>query len=425
VKVFVETGINRRGLWLSHEELKMLAVLADMRMMSSKQMYQFLYPKKRYTYIGFLNRLKKYEKSKIILSYDLTIGQAGFRYRYHRVSQKGIDLLKEHHYLPQNWEPKPFRKYVSRKWLDHALAAREATTILLSKLWENHRLFQVEDTLLDEEEYPLVEGEERIIPDCIIKLEDRNVYIELDTGSEHFPMIVDKVRKYDILSNKTKDKRHTLYFVVLDASFQSIIQYAGDRQRRIANMKQAILRAWSPQNSNLDIVVLSLTRLYEQGYHFIKEEFANEKNSYWQQVRFIAQLLIKKHPDGQILQTKNLPYLLGDKLPLADFCFEKTNEFGKKERWWIVHTREGDMNNLGRALELHEWIQRYGVQNEDYVVLVYQQKKEMEHDVIGGSYPQLLCASIEEWLQNIALEEPLMLYESTSPFKWEEKEYEI
>lgn len=425
VKVFVETGINRRGLWLSQEELKMLAVLADMRMMSSKQLYQFLYPKKHYTYNGFLNRLKKYEKCKIILSYDLTIGQAGFRYRYHRISQRGIDLLKEHDYLPNNWEPKPFRKYVSRKWLDHALATREATTILLSKLWEHHRLFQIEDTLLNEGETYLGEGEERLIPDFIIKLEDRNVYIELDTGSEHFPTIVNKVRKYDKFSIKTKKKRHTLYFVILDASFQSIIQYAGDRQRRIANMKQAILQEWSPHNSNLDIVVLSLTRLYKQGYQFIKDNYASEKDIYRRQIDFLSQLLNMKHTDGRFLQSQHLPSPLSEKFSLADLCFERTKELEKKERWWVVQMREGDMNSLGRALELHEWIQRYGVQELDYVVLVYQRKEEMENDVVGGTYPQLLSASIEEWLQNIALEEPLMLYESTSPFKWEEKEYEI
>jgi hypothetical protein len=404
VKIFVETGTNRKGLCLTYEELKMLAVLADMRIMSSKQLYHFISTKKSYTYNSFLNRLKRYEKYKMILSYDLLIGQRGFRYRYHRVSQRCIGVLKQHGFLPEDWERPPYRKLTNRKSIDHALATREFTAVLLASLWKEHRPFQVDRTILtfDKED---AQGEETIIPDQAIELMDRYVYIELDTGTEPFPVIVEKVRKYSRLSEINTNKRHVLYFVVLDASFQSYIPYAENRQRRVSNMKHAILRGWTHHNSNLDIVVVSLSRACKGGKRFIQHDVTTPGQGLPQRLN---DLLMHHSTFAERVDMSSFSRKIREKGKLADDCLQILGE-----RWWIIYMKEGDVNRLGRAFELHDWLYRYGDREQDYVLLFYEGKEEREHDALGNAPPQLLAASFEEWQENILRGEPICAYRAT------------
>lgn len=86
--------------------------------------------------------------------------------------------------------------------------------------------------------YPDEHGNPIIIPDWFMKCNNSFINIEVDTGTENIPFLINKLKKYLEVAHDDPAKRYVVLFSVIDDSYHTISSYK-KRSVRVTNLKKA------------------------------------------------------------------------------------------------------------------------------------------------------------------------------------------
>jgi Replication-relaxation len=129
------------------------------------------------SYPGFWKKLSNFEEYGLIKSYKYKIGQNGTTIKYFRLKEKGYNLIKKIEDVPKHYESEDITD-IPKNNLDHHFGTKEVILKSLIALKEKNitgfRVVPSKNTRV----YPVV------IPDGVMQLDDKYIYIEFDSCSE-------------------------------------------------------------------------------------------------------------------------------------------------------------------------------------------------------------------------------------------------
>ncbi|MFD1032924.1 replication-relaxation family protein [Metaplanococcus flavidus] len=285
-KIIVK-GKGRSRIEITAREVWMLLYLENHHLMSTEQLFKY-YTKflmsSTHPY-AFKNRLRKFEEYKIVRSANFADGFHGDRFKYYTIGAAGVDLLMQKKKLAEDYNKNQIYHRLNKKNVLHFLFTQQVVLNVFTELRKRLSMPANKDKGLSlktmslspakfpyEIWIPKVSGSisrnnsgasharaaasmknsnyertsghyatlikpdwilERSFPESTVKTKVLN--IELDTGTEQWPQIEEKIWKYCTVAENNKDSVHALGFVLPDETFSMRTKY-GDRSKRIENM---------------------------------------------------------------------------------------------------------------------------------------------------------------------------------------------
>ncbi|MGE6755935.1 replication-relaxation family protein [Rossellomorea sp. NPDC071047] len=421
---------DRKGVILKDKETNLLHLVYKHRLLTTKQICMLVGATKGSSlYHSLTRRLRKFVKYNLLVRHEYDLGVKGVRFYYYRLGPKGYSVLVNIGLIPysESGDLEILRKVSYIRNLDHYLGTQE---VVINTLCSTDRTsiesYHPQEHLLLSDEFSETA---LVIPDWILKDENTFVYLELDTGTEGLPVIKDKVERYRDWANMNPLQQHFVVFVSLDDSFQSKKKY-GDKVRRIGNMKRSSMNIFNedPELENLEIFFLplrtastSINKMLSNTVPFNKEERVLEVEV---GMRLFSEL------------NSDFPYHLSE-IPLDEVYFENTNERHKVEKVYQVQNESGTLIETIGMIHLHEGhllsLERldasYHLINEqkmkrriDRLIAVYENQEELESDVLGEEYSNLLLGDNCSWEENLFTLP--VFYKQVSPYRLEVTTFE-
>ncbi|MGQ4667049.1 replication-relaxation family protein, partial [Metabacillus halosaccharovorans] len=205
-----------QGARLSDNDLNTLLFLANQRLLKTQQLYMYrkaLEPNTKEK--SFSEKIRRWRKDyQLIKDYEYTLGIDGFRYKYYRITRKGIDTLIQHGLLPSSWDDVQISKFSSITNIDHFLGTQE---VVIRAIVENISI-EIESLVPTQYVYTDIENPDLTLvkPDWILKLGNLHLNIEFDTGNENLSVIKDKVQRYIKYSKQNPNERHVVFLTIID-----------------------------------------------------------------------------------------------------------------------------------------------------------------------------------------------------------------
>lgn len=289
--VIIKKGKGRSRIEVKPSEVEMLIILERQHLLSTSQLFRYyteLCFGKSHAY-AFKNRMRKFEDFKLIKSAKFAEGFDGDRFKYYTLGSAGIELLQEKGHLPEDYNKSRMYSHLNKKNVQHFLMTQEVVlrTMLLAMTRLSMPVYKAKGLSLkmislSPAEHPYdrwVPKASRTLnrnnkgaayaraanytrssssksemgytstmikPDWIMKssFEDtvnkpRVINIELDTGTEQWPQIIDKIWRYCYVAEENNDTHHVVTFVMPDETYSLRKKY-GNRSQRLKNMKNSL-----------------------------------------------------------------------------------------------------------------------------------------------------------------------------------------
>lgn len=329
---FIMKGKGKSRIEVNVGELLMLNYLEKHHLLSTEQLfkcYTKIYLSEIHPY-AFKNRLRKFEEFKLVRSSNFAEGFDGERFKYYTIGTAGIDLLIKEKLLSDDYNKNRIYHRLNKKNVLHFLMTQEVVLGIKLVLEERQNMpvykdmnFSLKTKSLSPAEYtydiwiPKVSGtvsrnnkganharaaaymkssgsERRsghyvsiIKPDWIMKRsfidpneQSRILNIELDTGTEQWSQIEEKIWRYCIVAERNKDCKHAVVFVLPDETFSMRTKY-GDRSQRIKNMYMNLEKDTKlierMKEVNLDVGINSLKHIGRRAAIYLQPEYFEEE----------------------------------------------------------------------------------------------------------------------------------------------------
>ncbi|WP_186763940.1 replication-relaxation family protein [Planomicrobium sp. CPCC 101079] len=282
----LKKGKGRSRIEVKPSEVEMLIILERQHLLSTSQLFRYyteLCFGKSHSY-AFKNRMRKFEDFKLIKSAKFAEGFDGDRFKYYTLGSAGIELLQEKGHLSDDYNKNRMYSHLNKKNVQHFLMTQEVVLRImaagmarLSTSMHKTKGLSLKMISLSPAEHPYERWVPKasgtfnrnnkgaaharaasytrssssksemgftstmIKPDWIMKrtFEDTNntrvINIELDTGTEQWPQIIDKIWRYCYVAEENKDAFHVVAFVMPDETYSLRNKY-GDRSQRLQNM---------------------------------------------------------------------------------------------------------------------------------------------------------------------------------------------
>lgn len=419
----LETGINRKGVWIKDYEMEMLYLLYNQGLLTSKQLYSFVENIQGIHYNSFLKRLVRFAKAGLIVEHKYSLGQKGFYYKYYRIGTKGVQVLVDTEKISGKIKGNISR--LSRmKNINHYLATQEIVLHSLVEAFKNNLSLYS----LNPFDYPYLDEtteDHLIIPDWIVKNGEIVLNVELDTGSETNTVLVEKIRKYIQVAKNNPEQKHNVFIAVLDESYRSRFSY-GQRMKRVGNLKQSIATL-NIEVSNLEVFVVPFYRAKELFTNILFGRVPFGKN-----IRKVEAEIAVYSLD----MLESFPYTL-DKLDIQDYSNSinnrlqvdgiykvKRKDIGTPKIMAVIIMEEGDVASI-RKLRYHHQLLVDNKLNKpiDKILVIYPFTEAFEHDVLGSNYSQCLIGVTEMWSKELDGEPTFYLQKY--PYRREEYAFEL
>lgn len=289
--IILKKGKGRSRIEVKPSEVEMLIILERQHLLSTSQLFRYyteLCFGKSHSY-AFKNRMRKFEDFKLIKSAKFAEGFDGDRFKYYTLGSAGIELLQENGHLPDDYNKNRMYSHLNKKNVQHFLMTQEVVLRImaagmarLSMPTYKTKGLSLKMISLSPAEHPYDRWVPKasgtlsrnnkgaaharaanytrsssskremgytstmIKPDWIMKrsFEDtvnkpRVINIELDTGTEQWPQIIDKIWRYCYVAEENKDTHHLVTFVMPDETYSLRKKY-GNRSLRLQNMNNSL-----------------------------------------------------------------------------------------------------------------------------------------------------------------------------------------
>lgn len=289
--IIIKKGKGRSRIEVKPNEVEMLIILERQHLLSTSQLFRYyteLCFGKSHSY-AFKNRMRKFEDFKLIKSAKFAEGFDGDRFKYYTLGSAGIELLQEKGQLPDNYNKNRMYPLLNKKNVQHFLMTQEVVLRVMLRGMARLSMPRYEAKGLSLKMISLSPAEHpydrwvpkgngtfnrnnkgaaharaanytrssssksemgytstMIKPDWIMKRtfegtenKPRVVNIELDTGTEQWPQIIDKVWRYCYVAEENKDTNHVVVIVMPDETYSLRNKY-GDRSQRLQNMNNSL-----------------------------------------------------------------------------------------------------------------------------------------------------------------------------------------
>lgn len=399
---------RRQGARLSENDLKTLLFLCNQRLLKTQQLYMYrkaIEPNTKEN--SFSEKVRRWRKDyQLIKDHEYTLGIDGFRYKYYRITKKGVDTLIQHGLLSSSWDDVQISKFSDITNIDHFLGTQE---VVIRAIIDNISI-EIESLVPTQHVYSdkMNPDLKLVQPDWILKLGDLHLNIEFDTGNENLSVIKDKVQRYIIYCKQNPNERHVVFLTVIDESFRTRKNYGSVRNKRVGNMKNTLFYLNDLHIPNLTVYILPLQRV-----HYVLNNVIRGLQPYSERMKRIEPntvfTLLGEHNKYFEYTVKGLPlHSVYEKSNInqeyqADFAACISNKSGTvKENVLAVLTEEGNaqildkINNLSRlALE-----NRFDIPISKILVL-YKESHQRVNDILSIDTPNVLIGDIEELKKNI------------------------
>lgn len=289
--IIIKKGKGRSRIEVKPSEVEMLIILERQHLLSTSQLFRYyteLCLGKSHSY-AFKNRMRKFEDFKLIKSAKFAEGFDGDRFKYYTLGSAGIEILQEKGHLPDDYNKNRMYPLLNKKNVQHFLMTQEvvlrvmaAGMARLSMPAYKTKGLSLKMISLSPAEHPYDRWVSKrsgavnrnnkgvvharaanytrsfssksemgytstmIKPDWIMKRSfegtvnrPRVINIELDTGTEQWPQIIDKIWRYCYVAEENKDTIHVVTFVMPDETYSLRNKY-GNRSQRLKNMKNSL-----------------------------------------------------------------------------------------------------------------------------------------------------------------------------------------
>jgi hypothetical protein len=255
--IVINQGHNRKKLNLVLKDLVVFHCLLKEKLLTEKQLYKYytIVYEEETSYPGFWKKLVKFEEYELIKSYKYKVGQNGTTIKYFSLKQKGYDLLEAQGRIPEHYEnAKLFN--IPKSNLDHHFGTKQ---IILNILVAYEDLFPF---FHQPKAFPprLTRVFPATIPDGVIKLDEKTLFIEFDSGSETLGELKSKVVRYlnDAEENTEVERKEGLLITLLDNSIPNR-KGIEDRTNRIRNLTRTLTSLPQLLAKNIPIYILPLS----------------------------------------------------------------------------------------------------------------------------------------------------------------------
>lgn len=416
---------RRKGVILKDEEINLLHLIYKHRIVTSEQITYWLGIKNESQLNSLRRRLTKFTSYKLLArqKYPLLDGVC---YYYYRIGPQGIQVLIDNDYIKSEIDNdyKYILKTAQSINIDHQLATQQVV-IQVMKDMESYDIISSHpfDSLFLKEEK---DKKPFLVPDWLLKYRDRNVYVELDTGTESMTNIENKIERYKEWATTKQDELHYVFFVSLDDSFKSSKHY-GDKRRRIGNIKSKaseLLLDGSIQN--LDVFSVPLIRASANIERVLTKVSLYTKQEKQDRLKTGIDVLMDMNDSFtytfNLLDTDQYFFPEDMDLGVADAVFEVKEGDEQIEKVGMVLLEEGSVSSLMRLNSVYRNIEEQKTKHVlDRLIGIYETAKETEYDVLGMRFKNLLLADHETW--DIDYESPPKFYKQISSISLEETYY--
>ncbi|MGG3803490.1 replication-relaxation family protein [Metabacillus fastidiosus] len=321
MKKYIIKGQGKNRLELNRGDILLLAWLAKQQVLKTDQLYklytEYIFEKIELNPYSFKNRLRKFEKYKLVRSAKFAEGFTGDRFKYYTVGAAGVELLIKEKLLPKDFNKKSIYNHLKKENILHFLGAGQAAINIICATadLENRREYvslppsqhRYEEWIPNirsvgptmnrgakqaatsrqnwSSNYKKPQGKWMTIvrPDWIIHKKtkgrnDRYLNIEFDTGSESLETLQEKIWRYQLLAENRPNEKHILLFVLPDKTFSKHYNFK-QIDKRIEKIFDLLATEENTKRSvevNLTACVVQLDLAGYLGFQLLTALFENE-----------------------------------------------------------------------------------------------------------------------------------------------------
>ncbi|WP_412103376.1 replication-relaxation family protein [Rossellomorea aquimaris] len=383
-------GANRKGVYLDHNDLKILKLIYTQRIVSTSQVHYYSFALSGMKLDTVQKKLKRWSGYKVVKQHHYRVGQVGLGYNYYTLGSNGIDILISEGVIREEDRKK---LNLNRKFsnLDHTIAIQEVAVGCLS-MFVNEDRFNIESINPYIHPFFVDSGNEKLIPDWIIKRENIYLNIEIDTGSETTSEIKQKIRRYVNLSKENPNNKYYVLFSVIDHSILTRKIYSADRSKRVSSLKYSIAEVEGVDVKNLEVYVCQLSRSFLTAFELINGNYPGNQdliiNSYLEGMREYYNHTIDFETDNECTQdlVHNIKLFRPDKFK-GEY---KTLDYKVIK---IVVLEPGNVRSFKLINEILK------SEQDTRIVGLYDCEQQVIWDVFGKIVPRLVLMGAREWKQ--------------------------
>jgi predicted transcriptional regulator len=416
---------RRKGVVLKDEEINLLFMIYKHRMVTVDQIAYWLGLKGGSQLNSLRRRLTKFSSYKLLARQKYPLLE-GVYYYYYRIGPQGIQVLIDNDYIKSEVDSdyKYILKTAQSINIDHQLATQQVV-IQVMKNMEALDIISSHpfDSLFLREEK---DDKPFLVPDWLLRYGDRNVYVELDTGTESMTNIENKIERYKDWATINPSEQHYVFFISLDDSFKSSRHY-GDKRRRVGNIKfkaSELLLEGSMQN--FDVFSVPLTRASANIERILTREAPYTRQEKQERLKTGIDVLVDMNDSFpytfNLLNTDDYFFQEDMNYSAADAVFEVKEGGAQIEKVGMVLLEEGSVSSLMKLDRVYSNIEEQKTKQVlDRLIGIYETAIETEYDVLGIKLKNLLLADHETW--DIDYESPPKFYKQLSSISLEETYY--
>ncbi|MFB1100378.1 replication-relaxation family protein [Terribacillus sp. JSM ZJ617] len=406
IKHHFSFGINGRGVNLQDFELDLLRILANQKLVTSKQFLDLYNMHKPISGDSLRVKLSRWSKYDVVSTQNVRVQRRfGNPLKHIRIGQNGLRVLVDMKILSPDWNKVEIKKFSQIKNYDHFFGIQEIATKTIINLQNKLSDFKsispgfADGSAVSEGELSLIAAD-NVIPDWILSSKGQMLFLEFDTGNESLHVIQDKVRHYISLSKRDHSNKYIVLFSLIDESMPTLRYYPDNRKIRINNMKMAIKETFDSvggNSSNLSVYVVSLNR----------------------SVRLAEEILIGTKPYGllnQEIELDTFATLINDNNGL-DFRFENirhagsqtghtldtiveivNKSSGRRTNASLLLMDEGNVDMIAKVKRFSDYSQMNVLDNDSKILIgVYKNKVQLKNEIIGINLPNVYFTDMDSW----------------------------
>ncbi|RHW35968.1 hypothetical protein D1B31_17920 [Neobacillus notoginsengisoli] len=392
---------KKKGVWLKDQDIELLRLLYDHRILSLLELKYYANSLYGVKPNSLARKLQRWRSEKILLSKKY----GGEKYVYYRLGMNGYKILE------QEGETVPGDRHYKElaapeNQIDHFFGTKDVVIQTLVEIQKkNIDVFSAAPSLIPYVEKDSVSTDPVVVPDWILHNQYGFLNVELDTANENLTDIREKVEKYMKYAADRPDENHHVLFVVIDNQdkyFKYIKNFGKNRLVRVANVKDAIVRASSLAPANLHLYVSPMNRGHHMacniltGQSLITDE---ERSSAVESIQVIMSNKFNYEMESLNAVDFYLPEVHSELFADAHLLL-KNRKTGKSKIVLIKLMEEGNaryMDELKYLNTLHS--QNRFMRKVDKTIAIYRSASEFEYDAMGAGEMQHIVFGMMEELQ--------------------------
>lgn len=418
---------EKKKIYLEDVELEAFALLAKQRLLSTDQMYKFISSRTRLKESSYKSKFfKSFYWKDLVFPLRVLTGQIGKK-NFYRIGSKGVELLIREGYLDKHFINLQIDKFSNLKNIDHFIATQDIIVNAFDSSFREDIKLECINDVKDLELKQSFNGDiANLKPDTSLKINNHYIHVEMDMGTEQLSIINEKAKKYIELCKNNPKEQHSIVFSVIDNSFEEgLATYTEKPERRIRNMKEAMLSLDGLHHFNLSIYVTPFARTHDLVFKMLKGEKPYKEDIVMNNIETVAEIFSYANESfGYIFEPIDLEDVFPNDTPLyyiPDKCYKVNNKAGTAEHYvMFLFLEEGSVQHLDRLRYLHHIMGKTKVPIRKIIVL-YHDSDELSNDIVGQFKFVLFGDGLS--LSETTEENPTFL-RSTSPFRMGETSYE-